>query len=71
MHPDLLHALGRARHNDLLNVHPARGQPRIRVRPDPHLTPLSRARLRLGCLLIRAGARLSGQRPAALELAHE
>lgn len=69
MHTDLLRALAQARHEDLLNTHPARGQPRVRHRVRPTL--FSRSRHRLGTLLIRAGARLIGDGRAALELAHE
>lgn len=69
MHPELLRALAKARHEDLLNTRPARGQPR--VRRNEHLPWFAGTRRRLGSLLIRAGARLSGDRRAWLELAHE
>jgi hypothetical protein len=69
MHPDLLRALARARHNDLLDTHPSRGQPKVRLSGPPPL--FSRARHRLGALLIRAGARLTGDQRAALDLAHD
>jgi hypothetical protein len=70
MHPDLLQALAKARHEDLLNMTPrTREQPSVRL--DEHQAPFSRLRHRLGSLLIRAGARLIGDRRAALELAHE
>ncbi len=58
MHPELLRALAKGRHEDLLNTYPSRGQPRVRF--NEHLPPFSRLRLLLGSLLIRAGARLSG-----------
>lgn len=71
MHTDLLRALAKARHEDLLNTHPARGQPRVRLHGHPSL--FSRSRRRVGSLLIRAGSRVIGDRPAELELelAHE
>jgi len=69
MHPDLLRALARARHNDLLDTHPPRGQPK--VRHTGHRSLFSRSRHRLGSLLILAGARLTGDQRAALDLAHE
>ena len=69
MHTDLLQALAKARHDDLLNTHPGRGQPRARFKEHGPL--FTRSRHRLGSLLIRAGARLVGDRRAVLELAHE
>jgi hypothetical protein len=69
MHPELLRALGQARHKDLLNERPARGQPR--VRRNNHSLRFPRARQRVGLLLMRAGVRLTGDRRAALELAHK
>lgn len=69
MHTDLLRALAKARHEDLLNTHPPRGQPRVRL--HGHLPLFSRSRHRVGSLLIRAGARVMGDRRAVLELAHE
>jgi hypothetical protein len=69
MHPELLRALARARHDDLLNDHRARGQPRVRL--DDHRPRFSRSRRRVGSLFIWAGARLLGEERAALELAHE
>lgn len=69
MHPEMLRALGRARHDDLVNTYPSRGQPRIRF--NQHQSLFSRSRRRLGGLLIRAGARLIGDRRVALDLAHE
>ncbi len=67
MHPELLRALGQARHEDLLTTHRSRGHPRIR-RDDPS-PRFRRLRQRVGSLLIWAGARLMGDRQAALELA--
>lgn len=69
MHPELLRALGQARHEDLLETRRSRGQPSLRVsEQEPRF---DRSRQRLGSLLIRAGARLLGDRQAALELAHQ
>lgn len=69
MHTDLLRALAKARHEDLLNAHPPRGQPSPRLKGGPPL--FSRSRQRVGSLLIRAGTKVSGDRQTALELAHE
>jgi hypothetical protein len=69
MHPELQRAIAKARHEDLLNTHWARGQPRVRARTDLDL--FSRSRRRLGSVLIRAGARLVDDRPAELDLAHQ
>ena len=69
MHPELLRALAEARHEDLLAHHRARGRPLSRRNvPSPRFV---RSRRRVGSLLISAGARLIGDRQAALELAHE
>ena len=65
MHPELLRALAQARHHDLLDDRRARGQPR--VRHGDHSPRLSRARRRLGSLLMWAGARLLGEERAALK----
>jgi hypothetical protein len=69
MHPELLRALARARHDDLLKAHQTQGQPR--VRRDPHAPRLARSRQRLGSLLIWAGARVMGDQRAGLELAQK
>jgi hypothetical protein len=69
MHPELLRALAKARHEDLLNDRRIQGHPRFR--PDVHSPRFPRARRRVGSLLIWAGARMLGDQPAALELAHE
>lgn len=69
MHPELLRALARARHHDLLDDGRARVQPRIRC--GDHRPRLSRSRRRVGSLLIWAGARLLGEERAALGLARE
>lgn len=69
MHPELLRALGKARHEDLLNARRTRGQPRV---PKDDQSPrFARSRQRVGTLLIWAGARLIGDQRAALELAHK
>lgn len=69
MHPELLRALARARHTDLLNEHPTQGWPTVR---PGHQSPLfRRSRQRVGSLLISAGARLIGEQRATLELARK
>jgi hypothetical protein len=70
MHPELLRALGKARHEDLLNERRTRGQ-QPRVRLEDHSPRFRRSRRRVGSLLIWAGARLIGDQRAALELAHK
>jgi hypothetical protein len=69
MHPELLRALAKARHEDLLNERQSRGQPSVRL--NDHSPRLARARQRLGSLLIWAGARLIGDQRSALDLAHK
>lgn len=69
MHPELLRALAKARHEDLLNERQTRGHPRVQL--DDHSPRFPRSRQRLGSLLIWAGARLIGEQRAALELAHK
>jgi hypothetical protein len=69
MHPELLRALGQARHEDLLNKGRNRRQPKIRI--DHHALRFSRSRQRVGSLLIWAGARLLDDQPAAIGLAHK
>ena len=69
MHPELLRALAKARHEDLLDERRTRGQPRVRL--IDHSARFPRARHRVGSLLIWAGARLIGDQRAALELAHK
>jgi len=69
MHPELLRALGKARHEDLLNERRTRGQARVRL--DHRSSRFPRSRQRVGSLLIWAGARLIGDQRAALELAHK
>ena len=64
MHPELLRALAKARHEDLLNERQTRGQPRVRL--DDHALRFPRSRQRLGSLFIWAGARLIGDQRAAL-----
>jgi hypothetical protein len=69
MPPDLLRALGKARHEDLLSGRLTRGQPRVRL---GHNAPrFSRSRRWVDSLLIRVGARPVGDQRAALELVHE
>jgi hypothetical protein len=69
MHPELLRALAKARHDDLLDERRSRGQPRVRL--NNQSPRLHRSRQQVGSLLIRAGTRLIGDRRAALELTHE
>jgi hypothetical protein len=69
MHPELLRALAKARHEDLLNEHRTRAQPRVRL--DDRSPRFPRSRQRVGALLIWAGAYLIGDRRAALELARK
>ena len=69
MHPELLRALAKARHDDLLNERRSRGQPALRHRD--HSPRLLRPRRRVGSLLIWAGARLLGDPQAGLELSHK
>jgi hypothetical protein len=69
MHPEMVRALARARHDDLLNTYPTRGQPALRSRRRRSM--VSSSRRRLGSLLIRAGGRLLGDGGVALEIAHE
>jgi hypothetical protein len=75
MHPDLLRALAKARHEDLLND--ARHIRRGRVRPHNRSMWFARSRRLVGSLLIWAGARLIGDprtrqdQRTQLELSHE
>jgi hypothetical protein len=64
MHPELLRALGKARHEELLNASRDQGLPRLHNR-SPRF---SRFRERISILLVWAGARVLGDRRAALEL---
>lgn len=68
MHPELLRALARARHNDLLGIHQTRGRTDRRFARIPRF---ARSRERLGYVLIGAGARLMGDHRSALELAQK
>jgi hypothetical protein len=69
MHPELLRALAKARHEDLLSARRSRGQPSFS--PGDQSPPFARSRQRVGSLLIWAGARIIGDGQAALELAHK
>jgi hypothetical protein len=69
MHPELLRALAKARHQDLLNKPRTRAQARVRL--DDPSPGFSRSRQRVGSLLVWAGSRLIGDQQAALELTHE
>ena len=69
MHPDLLRALAKARHEELVNErrHIQRG----RVRLPNHPRWFARSRRSVGSLLIWAGARVIGDQRTRLELSHE
>jgi hypothetical protein len=69
MHPELLRALAKARHDDLLEEHRSRGQPKLRSSDSSQR--FVRSRRRIGALLIWAGTRLIGDGRRALELSHE
>jgi hypothetical protein len=69
MHPEMLRALARARHEDLLNGHRTRGQPK--ALPNNDLPRFARSRQRVGSLLIWAGARVLGEERGVLGLTHE
>ena len=69
MHPELLRALAKARHDDLLDEHRSRGQPMRNSQDGLRLIP--RSRRRMGAMLISVGTRLVGDGRAALELSHE
>jgi hypothetical protein len=69
MHPELIRALAKARHDDLLRERRPHRSPR--AEPDAHSPRFPRARRRAGSLLIWAGGRLKGDTQAGLELTHE
>ena len=69
MHPELLRALAKTRHEELLARRQNPGH--SRARQNSHSPRLVRARRRLGSLLIGTGARLIGDQRAALELAQK
>jgi hypothetical protein len=69
MHPELLRALAKARHEDLLTKRQKPGHPR--VKRDAHSLRFGRWRQRLGSLLIWAGAHLVGDQRTALEPAQK
>jgi hypothetical protein len=69
MHPELLRALAKARHADLLSESRTHGYPR--TGPDDHLPRFARARQWAGSLLIWAGGRLIGDKRDRLELTHK
>jgi hypothetical protein len=69
MHPDLLRALAKTRHEELLAKRHNPGHPR--VRRDANSPLFVRSRKRLGTILIWAGARLIGDQRAALDLAQK
>jgi hypothetical protein len=69
MHPDLLRALAKTRHEELLARRQNPGHQR--VRRVAHSPRFVRSRKRLGSLLIWVGARLIGDQPATVELAQK
>jgi hypothetical protein len=69
MHPDLLRALAKARHEDLLTKRQNPGHPRVH-RGAPSLR-FARSRQRLGSFFIWAGSHLIGDQRAALEPAQK
>jgi hypothetical protein len=69
MHPELLRALARARHEDLLTKRLNQGHPRVRRAADAPRP--ARCRQWLGSVLIWAGAHLIGDERAALEPAQK
>jgi hypothetical protein len=69
MHPELLRALGTARHEDLLDEHRTRRQPRVELDDDSPRFPRSRQRIR--SMLVWTGELLMDDRGAGFELAHK
>jgi hypothetical protein len=67
MHPEMLRALAKAKHRELLDLSRAQGQRKARL--VHHSTLFARSRKRVGSLLIWAGARLIGDQRRVLELA--
>ena len=71
MHPDVLRALAKARHEDLLEHRTSRqAQPRS-IHTHERASRRPRVRQRVGSALIWAGARLIGERTPELELTHQ
>jgi hypothetical protein len=66
MHPELIRALAKARHEDLLSERRFQGHPRAGPADRPSL--FSRSRQLAGSMLIWAGARVIGDKRARLEL---
>jgi hypothetical protein len=69
MHPDLLRALAKTRHEELLAKRQNLGHPRFRR--ESHSPRFVRSRKRVGSFLIWAGARMIGDQRAAMELAQK
>jgi hypothetical protein len=67
MHPELLQALAKAKHRDLLDRGRAPQQPKVRL--NHRSGRLARARKPVGSLLIWAGARLIDDEQMTLKLA--
>jgi hypothetical protein len=70
MHPDLLHALGKERHAEILRQHQFRHNEREPSQPPfvAGTRPVHRVRRSLGTVLVLAGARLLGGAPDILDL---
>jgi hypothetical protein len=68
MHPDLVAALAKARHDDLIGE--LRGRPQ-RLRPANTPSRFARPRRRIGLMLIWAGARLMREQPISLVIARQ
>jgi hypothetical protein len=68
MHPELIRALAKARHEDLLRE---RRQWHPRAGPDDCSPRFPRSRRLAGSMLIWAGARLIDGKRGGLELTHE
>ena len=69
MHPDLLRALAKARHEELIGGRRTRTP--VRVRPGDKEPRFARPRRWVGSLFISVGARLVGDQRAPLEFGHE
>jgi len=70
VHPDLLHALGKERHAELLRQHEFRhdeGQSPLRLRATG-TRPVQRVRRSVGTVLVLAGMRVLGRASDPLDL---
>ncbi len=71
MHPDVLRALAKARHEDLLEHRASRQAHPTSIHSNERTPRRPRVRQRVGSALIWAGARLIGERSPELELTHQ